>query len=453
MNQRGWTSCASSSRSQRERRPCAPGRPAARGRVGARLREAHRAARPSSSARGERDLVIGDIPASTNGDDAPTMLIYGHFDVQPPAPLELWESPPFELEERDGWYYARGIADDKGQLYTLLKAAELLRAENGAAGEHPRRVRRRGGDRRQLDRRLPRGGRAWRRRVHHLRRRHDAPRAAGVRARDARARRVLRAGPHRRARHALRATTAARRSTRSTCCCKDFGAGRARRVACRTQLRVGRDAADRPRGGAASEQLPAGAEILRRGRRDAARPAGEADFYDRTWAEPSLDVNGIYGGKPDFVNTTLIVEAQARLHDPAGAGTGSGHDRQRRGERLPRRGPRRREVELERENAAAPGVFAPDSPAIQLGLDAFERAVGVAAAPRARRRHAADLPGARREGHPDDRHRVRAAREQRAFAERAPARRGHRPRRRRGVGAVPDASPHLAEPRDADRCR
>src|SRR6266566_9330474 len=75
---------------------------------------------------GERDLVIGDIPANTNGAAAPTVMIYGHFDVQPPAPLELWESRPFERHERDGWYYARGIADDKGQLYTLLKAAELL---------------------------------------------------------------------------------------------------------------------------------------------------------------------------------------------------------------------------------------------------------------------------------------------------------------------------------------
>ena len=57
------------------------------------------------------------------------MLVYGHFDVQPPAPLELWESPPFEPTIRDEWLYARGVADDKGQLYLLLKAAALLAAE------------------------------------------------------------------------------------------------------------------------------------------------------------------------------------------------------------------------------------------------------------------------------------------------------------------------------------
>ena len=54
------------------------------------------------------------------------MLCYGHFDVQPPDPLELWESPPFEPEIRGEHIYARGVADDKGQLYMLLSAAREL---------------------------------------------------------------------------------------------------------------------------------------------------------------------------------------------------------------------------------------------------------------------------------------------------------------------------------------
>lgn len=58
------------------------------------------------------------------GIDAPTLLIYGHYDVQPPEPLDLWTSPPFEPEVRDGRIYARGSADDKGQLYMHVKALE-----------------------------------------------------------------------------------------------------------------------------------------------------------------------------------------------------------------------------------------------------------------------------------------------------------------------------------------
>jgi acetylornithine deacetylase/succinyl-diaminopimelate desuccinylase-like protein len=54
----------------------------------------------------------------------PTLLVYGHYDVQPPEPLEPWLSPPFEPTVRDGNLYARGATDDKGQMFTHLKAAE-----------------------------------------------------------------------------------------------------------------------------------------------------------------------------------------------------------------------------------------------------------------------------------------------------------------------------------------
>jgi acetylornithine deacetylase/succinyl-diaminopimelate desuccinylase-like protein len=74
-------------------------------------------------------VVLGEWRGA--GDDAPTVLIYGHYDVQPPEPLEEWESPPFEPTERDGKVFARGSADDKGQLYMHVKALEAHLQTNG----------------------------------------------------------------------------------------------------------------------------------------------------------------------------------------------------------------------------------------------------------------------------------------------------------------------------------
>jgi acetylornithine deacetylase/succinyl-diaminopimelate desuccinylase-like protein len=62
---------------------------------------------------------------------APTILFYGHYDVQPVDPLDLWESPPFEATIRDGEIYARGSADDKGQVFMHLKAVEAHLTQNG----------------------------------------------------------------------------------------------------------------------------------------------------------------------------------------------------------------------------------------------------------------------------------------------------------------------------------
>jgi acetylornithine deacetylase/succinyl-diaminopimelate desuccinylase-like protein len=75
-------------------------------------------------------VVLGEWRGAGTG--APTVLVYGHYDVQPPEPLELWTSPPFEPTERDGRVYARGSADDKGQLYMHLKALEAWLATTGA---------------------------------------------------------------------------------------------------------------------------------------------------------------------------------------------------------------------------------------------------------------------------------------------------------------------------------
>ncbi|MCM3878711.1 MAG: dipeptidase [Vicinamibacterales bacterium] len=62
---------------------------------------------------------------------APTILFYGHYDVQPVDPVELWESPPFEATVREGEIYARGAADDKGQVFMHFKAVEAHMKQNG----------------------------------------------------------------------------------------------------------------------------------------------------------------------------------------------------------------------------------------------------------------------------------------------------------------------------------
>ncbi len=77
--------------------------------------------------------VVGEIGAGE-----PTLLVYDHFDVQPPDPLEEWTAPPFELAERDGYLFGRGVADNKGNLLARLQAIECYRE---AVGELPLRVR------------------------------------------------------------------------------------------------------------------------------------------------------------------------------------------------------------------------------------------------------------------------------------------------------------------------
>ena len=72
-------------------------------------------------------VVLGEWRGA--GTDAPTVLIYGHYDVQPAEPLDEWSSPPFDPEVRDGKIFARGSADDKGQIFMHVKALEAALAD------------------------------------------------------------------------------------------------------------------------------------------------------------------------------------------------------------------------------------------------------------------------------------------------------------------------------------
>src|SRR5579871_1327260 len=95
---------------------------------------------------GGNPLIYGE---SLKAPGKPTLLLYGHYDVQPPDPLDEWTSPPFEPSIRNGNIFARGSADDKGQLYILMRAAArairdgvpvnvkfLIEGEEETSGEH-----------------------------------------------------------------------------------------------------------------------------------------------------------------------------------------------------------------------------------------------------------------------------------------------------------------------------
>jgi acetylornithine deacetylase/succinyl-diaminopimelate desuccinylase-like protein len=324
---------------------------------------------------GERELALGELPASTDAAAAPTVLCYGHFDVQPPAPLEQWESDPFELTIRDEWAYARGVTDDKGQVWILLRAAQKL-AEAGAlpvnlrfACDGEEEVGGRtvvdwlGVDDRHTDAAIIFDGGMLRR---------DVPvfdlATRGLIAFEVKVRtgeRDLHSGMYGGA--AMNAIHVLMR------CLQSVLAGSDGRLP--EPLRRG-IAAPTPDELEAWAALPPGADELRG---QGARPLderAEEEFYLRTWAEPSADVNGIIGGKPGLRNTTLSVGASGEFTIRLAPGQDVGVIAAA-GERLVRESaPAGAEIEV-RWDGTQPGRVHPDAPAIQLGLDAFEQALGV----------------------------------------------------------------------------
>ena len=324
---------------------------------------------------GEKELALGEIRASHDAENAPTVLVYGHFDVQPPAPLELWESEPFELTIKDEWAYARGVTDDKGQVFILLKAAQQL-VEANALPVNLRFA---------CDGEEEIGGTTI---VDWLENDEGPAQAAiifdggmlrvdvpvfdlatrGLVAFDVKVKtgeRDLHSGMYGGA--ALNAIHVLMRLFSTVL------AGPDGRLPEPLRQGIAPVAAEEL---AAWATLPPGADEIRG---QGARPLdanAEAEFYTRTWAEPSADVNGIIGGKPGLRNTTLSVQASGEFTVRLAPGQDVGTIGAAAETLLRDAAPVGAEVDVT-WSGSPPSLFRPDAPAIQLGLDAFEQVLGV----------------------------------------------------------------------------
>lgn len=319
-------------------------------------------------------LAVGEIRASEGAAEAPTVLCYGHFDVQPPAPLDLWETPPFEPTVRDGWLYARGVADDKGQLYLLLKAAELL-ARDGALPVNVRFA---------CDGEEETGGHSI---VDFLAEDERGADAGVIFDSDmvARGRPAFNVATRGLCYFHVRVRTGAR----------DLHSGIYGGAALNALHVLGRVlAAVQPVDGRLPEplregiappteeelaswrELPPGADELAEQGAVPADPGAAEEFWLRTSAEPSVDVHGIEGGSPQLQKTVLPVQAEANVS----IRLAPGQDRARIADvfqaLLREAAPAGAEVEVELWSSSDPGLVDPRAPAVQLGLDAFERVVG-----------------------------------------------------------------------------
>jgi acetylornithine deacetylase/succinyl-diaminopimelate desuccinylase-like protein len=317
-------------------------------------------------------LVEGEIPASGGG-EAPTVLAYGHYDVQPPDPLELWETDPFEATVRDEWLYARGVADDKGQLWMQLKAAEELVREDAlpvnlrvvcdgeeeSAGDEIARYLER--DERGADAAVVMDG--WMKRW-------GTPEIVTATRGIVSAEVELRTGD--RDLHSGHYGGTALNAIHALA--QTLNAVFARDGLLPEALREGVVAPSDDELESWRE-MPPGDEELRRVGAKPLDPQAADDFYLRAWAEPSLDVTGILGGKPGLRNTTLVSRASAQVtvrlvpdQDPERIGAAL--------ERLLRESaPDGSELEIAIAGGP-PGVLARRGPVLEAGIAALERAFG-----------------------------------------------------------------------------
>jgi acetylornithine deacetylase/succinyl-diaminopimelate desuccinylase-like protein len=323
---------------------------------------------------GSQPIVIGEVAASKRPESAPTVLSYAHFDVQPPDPLALWESPPFELAERDGWLYARGVADDKAQLLMLVEAARQL----SLAGELPVNVRF------ALDSEEEVGGQSI---VEWLAADEKGADAAIVFDGDMVERGVPTFNTALRGLCYFHVTL--RTGERDLHSGIYGGAALNAMHALMQALSavVARDGQvpEPLRDGVIPptveeveswRSLPEGAALLEG---VGARPSDSTaleQYYVRTWAEPSVDVHGIAGGSPDLVKTVLPVEAMANVSIRIAPGQNT-RDVSATFERLlGEAAPTGADLEVKLVSASEPGLVSPEAPALALAREAFEEVFG-----------------------------------------------------------------------------
>ena len=324
---------------------------------------------------GGRPLVVGEVAASVSPESAPTILCYAHFDVQPPDPLELWNTPPFELTHRDGRLYARGVADDKGNLFVLVEAVRQL----AEAGELPVNVRF------GFDGEEEVGGDSIVQWVEQDELGADAALILdGAMAR--RGQPVFYVGVRGMLYFHLRVRTGTTDMHSGMFGAAALNAGHALMTALASVLpRADGYLPDELRAGAtppseeelfAWSQLPPGSEQLSHYGAVPIAPGATDTFYIRTFADTSLDVNGFASGSPDLVKTVLPVEARANVSIRLAPGQDPDEIRHVFERKVREAMPDGAELEIAVRNSSRPALTPTDAPAIRLAGDAFEHVVG-----------------------------------------------------------------------------
>jgi acetylornithine deacetylase/succinyl-diaminopimelate desuccinylase-like protein len=307
----------------------------------------------------QNPIVYGELKA--NRDDAPDVIVYGHYDVQDVGPAGEWQSDPFEPTVRDGRLFARGSSDDKGNFMPVLHAA----CELHATGELPVNVRvliegeEEASSRQVMD---------WI--------------AADERGADAAI--VFDSGMASEDLPAI--TTACRGGVMVTVTVRvaerDLHSGLYGGVAPNAihALMQMLDAVVPAPGEQLRDELRAGvAPVAESERASWADLPPDPEFHEKTGAQPDIEVNGIISGATDELRTIIPAFAKANLSLRTAPGQRSAEMAEALERLLREAAPAGAEVEVS-GHIAEPSQFDPDSPPLKLARDAFERATGKAPA-------------------------------------------------------------------------